>query len=74
MDYHRFNSYPVKARMAWIQKILNIPVTYQRDKTTIKALSKFQKDNNLAGNAIVDELTFNLLYRLGGSKISMRRD
>lgn len=73
MDYYRFNSYPVKARMAWVQKVLNIPVTYKRDKITIKALSKFQRDNNLAGNAMVDEVTFNLLYKSGGSKISMRR-
>ena len=74
MDYYRFNSYPVKARMAWIQKVLELQITGQRDKATIKALSKFQRDNGLAGNAIVNEETFNLLYNNGGSKISMRKD
>lgn len=74
MDYYRFNSYPVKARMAWVQKILDIPVTGLRDKATIKALSKFQKENSLAGNAVVDEETFRLLYNRGGSKINMRKE
>lgn len=74
MDYYRFNSYPVKARMAWVQKILELQITGQRDKATIKALSKFQKEHGLSGNAIINEETFNLLYHNGGSKINMRKE
>lgn len=72
MDYYRYNSYSVKARMSWVQKVLNIPVTAKRDKVTVKAIVKFQKENGLSPNGVVCERTYNLLYSNGGSAVSIK--
>lgn len=66
LNYTRFCSKSIKARMSWIQRILGVPVTCKRDKPTIKALKKFQEAHGLAGNASVCEKTFNLLNQEGG--------
>lgn len=72
MDYIRYNSYSVKARIGWVQKVLSIPVTNQRDKITVKAIKSFQLSHGLVGNGVICKNTFNLLYSNGGSKINIR--
>lgn len=78
MSFNRYQSYSVKARLIWMQKVLyqlgyDLLVTGKRDKPTIKSLAKFQEDNGLTGNAVICETTFNLLYNNGGSSISIKR-
>ena len=73
MDYIRFSNQSVKARMGWIQQVLNLPITYKKDKGTVKALVKFQKDHGLSGNGVVCEKTYELLYSCGGSSVRMSK-
>ena len=61
----------MKARLSWVQRALNIPVTCKRDKVTVKALQKFQKEHGLAGNGVVCSKTFDLLYSNGGKDIDI---
>ena len=68
LNYTRFSSKSMKARLGWVQKTLGIPVTYKRDKITVKAILKFQKENGLAGNGMICPQTFELLYEYGGHK------
>ena len=76
LTYNHFRSYSMKARINWTQKVL-IKLGYtdcnncKRDKQYIKALSKFQKDNGLGGNAEVCEKTFDLLYSKGGDSVNI---
>lgn len=44
-----------------IQRLLNIPVTYEYDQTTDQAVREFQALNNLPVDGIVDNYTYNLL-------------
>ncbi len=73
MDYTRFSTKSIKARMSWVQQTLGVPVTCKRDKATIKALTKFQKEHGLVGNGSICEKTFNLLYDNGGSEIDINK-
>ena len=73
MDFYRFNSNSTKARMSWIQDVLGLPITGSRDKVTVKALTKFQKENNLSPNGVVDEKTYNLLYISGGKSVNINK-
>ena len=54
----------MKAKMGWIQEKLNLPVTHQSDRATIKALKNFQKENGITPNAVVCETTFECLNQL----------
>lgn len=76
MTFNRFNTYSMKARLSWVQKVLNLQgynlsVNGKRDRETVKALTKFQKSHGLGGNAVVCEMTYNLLCGCGGSSVSM---
>lgn len=78
LSYNHFRCCSMKARINWTQKVLlslgyDTSTNCKRDKQYIKALSKFQKDNGLGGNAEVCEKTFNLLYNNGGNKIDINR-
>lgn len=73
MDYYRFNSNSIKARMSWVQEVLGLPVTGQRDKSTVKAIIKFQKINHLPANGVICEKTYNLLYANGGRQININK-
>ena len=68
-NYTKFSCSSMKARIAWAQCQL-IELGYlkegesafaKRDKPFIKALQKFQADNNLTTNAEIHEAEFNLL-------------
>lgn len=77
LDYERYESYPVKVRFIWIQKILNnlgypVEVNGQRDKPFVKALKKFQESQGLPGNAVINKELFVALLDNGGNKISIK--
>lgn len=66
MTFVRYNSNSVKARITMLQEALNklgydLDVTGKRDKKTVKALMKFQKDNGIIPNGVVCERTFERL-------------
>ena len=71
LDYNKFSTKSMKARLSWVQRTLGIPVTYKRDKVTIKALQKFQKENGITASADLNEITFDVLYENGGSEINI---
>ena len=76
LDYERYESYPVKVRFTWIQKILSnlgyeVSVNGQRDKQFVKALKKFQKSHGLSDNAVINKELFIALLDNGGDKISI---
>ena len=64
MNFIKFSTSSMKAKMGWIQEKLNLPVTHQRDRATIKALKNFQKENGITPNAVVCETTFECLNQL----------
>ena len=45
---------------------LNLPVTYKYDKGTERAVKKFQEDNGLEVNGVVDNYTYNVLLGVAG--------
>lgn len=76
LDYERYESYPVKVRLTWIQKILNklnysVDINGQRDKKFVKALKSFQKSHGLSDNAVINRELFIALLDNGGDKISI---
>lgn len=71
LTYSKFTTKSMKARLSWVQRTLGIPVTYKRDKTTIKALQKFQKEHGITASADLNEVTFDALYENGGSEINI---
>jgi hypothetical protein len=77
ITYEHYQSFPVKVRFTWIQKILqkqgyNVIVNGQKDKPTTKALKDLQVKNGLSGNSNIDLETFTLLLNNGGKQISLR--
>lgn len=77
ISYEHYQSFPVKVRLMWIQKILqkqgyNVSVNGQKDKQTTKALKDMQIKNGLSGNSNIDLETFKLLLNSGGKQISLR--
>ena len=77
ISYEHYQSFPVKVRLMWIQKILqkqgyNVSVNGQKDKQTTKALKDMQIKNGLSGNSNIDVETFKLLLNSGGKQISLR--
>ena len=74
MNYNHFNSYSMKARISWAQKVLGLEPTGKRDKTTIKAIKEFQESHGLTGNAFICEKTFNLLDSYSNHSVRMERN
>ena len=77
ISYEHYQSFPVKVRLMWIQKILqkqgyNVSINGQKDKQTTKALKDMQIKNGLSGNSNIDLETFKLLLNNGGKQISLR--
>lgn len=72
MSFVKFSMYPMVARISWIQEVLGVPITGKRDKATIKALTKFQKSNNITPNGVCDETTYDRLVQSGGSQVKIR--
>ena len=77
LDYERYESYPVKVRLLWIQRILvnlnyNVNLNGQRDKPFVKALKKFQEANGLSSNAVINKDLFIALLDNGGDRISIK--
>lgn len=69
MTYNKFSCLSIKARIAWVQDRLislgyltpNESARAKRDKPYIKALMRFQRDNNLTTNAEIHPEEFNIL-------------
>jgi len=64
LNFNKFSTLSTKAKMNWIQQKLQIPQNFKRDKTTVKAIMIFQKNNNIVANGVICEKTFNLLNGL----------
>lgn len=66
ITFVRYSSLPMKVRIKILQKVLinlgyNLNISGIRDRDTIKALKKFQKENGLSQNAVVCSKTYEIL-------------
>lgn len=66
LTYEKFSISPMKVRVLFVKKLLNtlnynLDETFTEDKHYKKALRKYQIDNGLAGNCMLDIKIYNLL-------------
>lgn len=67
MRFEKFQVLSTKAKMSYVQtkltelKLYDGEINCLRDKKTVKAIMKLQKENGLTSNGIVCEKTFELL-------------
>lgn len=67
LQYNRYLSLPVKARLVLVQKALidkgysKVSITGKRDRNTVKAIADLQKKNGLSPNCVICEATYDLL-------------
>lgn len=72
LTYNKFSCMSMKARIDWVQQHLlklgylaeNDIIKGKRTKPFIKAIIKFQKDNNLGTNGEINENEFNILNNI----------
>lgn len=62
LNYVKFTSMSIKARMHLVQEKLGLPVTCKRDKVTVKAIQKLQSDNGITPNGVICESTYKILF------------
>lgn len=63
LTYEKFSTAPVKVRILYVKKLLNIvgfnlEETFAEDKYYKKALKKFQSDNDFGANCVVSKDVF----------------
>lgn len=63
----KFQSLSMKAKMNKIQERLkslgyDVDINCKRDKKTIKAIMKFQTENDITPNGVICEKTFNKMF------------
>lgn len=69
LTFSKFRGLPLKVRNSLVKEVLTDKWGYniesndkRRERSILKALSTFQKDNGLGPNGVVCEKTFNALH------------
>ena len=66
MTFIKFSMQSMKARMYWLQDVLDnlgydVPHNGKRDRLTVKSLMEFQKSHGITPNGVICERTYDEL-------------
>lgn len=69
MDFNKFQSMSTKARMNMVQERLrelgyaDVPIDSRRNRATVKAIQKIQRENGIVPNGVLCRRTYDILFK-----------